>query len=430
MRSFLLAGTQSGCGKTSVTLALLQYLKHEKNEVACFKAGPDFLDPLWHQAIKGKVSLNLDTRMIGEAESRTLFTQSTSASYALVEGVMGMFDGRSGVGESGSSAHLAKTLAIPVVLIVDAKGMAGSIVPLVSGFVQQADKMGVTISAVIANRVGSEHHASLLKDFLTDFDLPPLVAWMSKQAPILPERHLGLVRPDESEIPDFLPALHVEKEVLASVWGDVDSASPSENSASDRLKGQKIAIAYDDASCFCYQENMNWLESEGAEIVFFSPLAGELIADDVTALWLPGGYPELYAESLSNSKSLESIQQFVEQGKPVLAECGGLMLLGASLQDKAGTVWPMANILPFTTRMQDKLASLGYREDASGVRGHEFHHSVRENMTDDMEVAFSLERGDKGIQYNGLRASYVHWYFASAPEVVATWFNGEINENA
>lgn len=428
MHSFLLAGTQSGCGKTSITLALLQYLKHEKSTVACFKAGPDFLDPMWHQAITGQVSLNLDTRMIGEAECRQIFSQPSQidqAKYALVEGVMGMFDGRSGVGEAGSSAHLAKTLDIPVVLIVDAKGMAGSIVPLVSGFVQQAEKMGVTISAVVANRIGSEHHASLIKDFLLEFKLPPLLAWMSKQAPTLPERHLGLVRPDEVEIPNFLPVLHVDDAVLASAWGEVVTESASENTAGDRLKGKSIAIARDAACCFCYQANLDWLAAEGAEITFFSLLAGEAIPDKADALWILGGYPELYAKTLSLSASLGAIREFIEQGKPVLAECGGMMLLGESLQDKAGDIWPMAKVLPFKTRMQDKLASLGYREDASGVRGHEFHHSVREHNSVEEKTAFELTRGDKGLRYKNLRASYIHWYFASAPEVVANWFIGE-----
>ena len=427
MQSFLLAGTQSGCGKTSVTLALLQFLKREKYSPACFKAGPDFLDPLWHQAITGQVSLNLDTRMIGEAECQQIFSQEREEKFALVEGVMGMFDGRSGVGEAGSSAHLAKTLNIPVVLIVDTKGMAGSIVPLVSGFVQQAEKMGVKISAVIANRVGSEHHAQLLKNFLQEYMLPPLLGWMSKQAPTLPERHLGLVRPDEHEIPDFLPALHIDDDVLKATWSEDIAAEAANNNASskNRLEGKTIAIARDDACCFCYQANLDWLQSEAAEIVFFSPLAGETIPDNTDALWLPGGYPELYAEKLSLSASLLSIKRFIEQGKPVLAECGGMMLLGQSLQDKAGDVWSMANVLPFKTRMQDKLASLGYREDASGVRGHEFHHSLRENCGDDELQAFELKRGDKGLQYNNLRASYIHWYFASEPEVVANWLGAE-----
>ena len=425
MNSFLLAGTQSGCGKTSVTLALLQYLKSQQQQVRCFKAGPDFLDPLWHQAITEQVSYNLDTRMMGETECLRLFNAQPSTDYALVEGVMGMFDGRSGVGEAGSSAHLAKTLNIPVVLIVDAKGMSGSIVPLVSGFVQQAEKMGVTISGVIANRVGSEHHAGLLRGFLQEYALPPLVAWMSKQAPSLPERHLGLVRPSETGLPDFLAALHVDDKALVSAWGQAATAkNHQQNNTHPYLSGKTIAIAHDDACCFCYPANLDWLASQGAEIIFFSPLEGEPVPNNANALWLPGGYPELYAEQLSTSASWDSLQTFVEQGKAVLAECGGMMLLGQSLQDKSGKIWPMAKLLPFKTRMQEKLASLGYREDASKIHGHEFHHSIREDSHENnpaLSTAFELKRGDPGLRYKNLRASYVHWYFASAPKVAANW---------
>jgi cobyrinic acid a,c-diamide synthase len=423
VKSFLLAGTQSGCGKTSVTLALLQYIKQKQDSFACFKAGPDFLDPLWHQAITGQVSLNLDTRMMGEAECRRLFSQN-QAEVALIEGVMGMFDGRSGVGEAGSSAHLAKTLNIPVVLVVDAKGMSGTIVALVSGFVEQAKKMGVMISGVIANRIGSEHHAGLLRDFLIEYQLPPLLAWMEKNAPVLPERHLGLVRPTEQELPDFLPALHVDDAVLQSVWGQVERSVEPLQDNKQRLIGKTIAIAEDDACCFCYQSNRDWLQQQGATTLSFSPVAGDSVPAEADALWLPGGYPELNTEALSTSDSWQSIRRFIEDDKPVLAECGGMMMLGQSLEDKAGKQWPMANILPFTTRMQDRLAALGYRQDASGLSGHEFHHSVRKDE-ETLPAAFELKRGDQGMRYKNLRASYVHWYFSSAPEVIASWFGSE-----
>jgi len=219
MKIALLAGTQSGCGKTTVMLALLQYLKSQKQSITSFKAGPDFLDPLWHQLITERTSYNLDTRMVGlEQSQQQINKQHQQVELALIEGVMGLFDGRSGVGLDGSSADLAKGLKCPVILVVNAKGMSGSIVPLVSGFCDYAEKMGVTISGVIANRVGSIHHAKLLKDFLIDYKMPPLLAWMEKDAPALAERHLGLIAPDNVGIPDFSACFHVETEVLLSAF--------------------------------------------------------------------------------------------------------------------------------------------------------------------------------------------------------------------
>ena len=402
-------------------LALLQYLKKQQHNVVPFKSGPAFLDPLWHQAVTGRLSYNIDTRMIGEYLSKQLIAEQIAfADCALIEGVMGLFDGREGVGGSGSSAELAKKLQVPVFLVIDAKGMSGSIVPMVSGYVSYAQKMGVTITGVIANRVGSIHHASLLVEALQQHQQPPLVAWMEKNAPVLPERHLGLVQPGEVSLPDFLPFLHIEVGSLLDLFTDTLFSQPK-TAEQSLLNNKKIAIAKDAACCFIYPANLDFLQQQGAEILFFSPVAGEAVPENADALWLPGGYPELFVEQLSQSNTWKSLQLFVEAGKPVLAECGGAMLLGKTLIDHEGKQWPMAKILPYQSIMQNRLASLGYREEASGIRGHEFHHSRRETEQV-LEPCFQLTRGDKGIRYKNLRASYVHWYFASAPEVITEWF--------
>ncbi|MDT8426795.1 MAG: cobyrinate a,c-diamide synthase [Methyloprofundus sp.] len=422
MKAALLAGTQSGCGKTTMMLAVLQYLTAQQHRVISFKAGPDFLDPLWHQAITGKCSYNLDTRMIGAANSRQLLAkQAATADAAVIEGAMGLFDGRSGVGASGSSAALAQALQVPVFLVVDAKGMSGSMVPLVSGFCAYAEKMGVTIVGIIANRVGSAHHASLLKAVLQEHQQPPLIAWMAKDAPVLPERHLGLVRPSEAVLPDFLPFFHVEVENLLALFADVNRHFAEQNPG-QLLKGKKIAIAQDAACCFIYPANLEFLQAQGAALLFFSPVAGDAIPESADTLWLPGGYPELFAGALSRSNTWASLRVFIDAGKPVLAECGGAMLLGEALIDLDGTSWAMANILPFRSKMQTKLASLGYREDASGIKGHEFHHSVRESEQK-LAPYLQTDRGDQGVRYKRVRASYVHWYFASAPEVICKWLS-------
>lgn len=420
MKIALLAGTHSGCGKTTVMLSLLQYLSRQSLNPRAFKVGPDFLDPLWHAALTGKASYNLDTQMIGIDESRRLLNRlAQNDEYCLIEGVMGMFDGRAGVGKAGSSVDLASQLAAPVMLVVDAKGMSGSIVPLVSGFCDFARQCGATIGGVIANRVGSEYHAQLLRDALAEYDLPPLIAWLSKDAPGLEERHLGLKIPDASAVPDFQGALHVDTTLLEAAFS-VYKPVQVDTSVVVGLQDKTIAIAKDLACCFIYPANLDWLTEQGAKLAWFSPLAGESVpvAD---ALWLPGGYPELHAQQLAESASLASIKAFIEAGKPVLAECGGAMLLGHLLIDQQGNSWPMANVLPFSSKMQNKLASLGYRQEASGMRGHEFHFSIRQT-DESLTPCFDCQVGDKGVQYKKLRASYIHWYFASAPAVAIEWF--------
>ncbi|OQK15160.1 cobalamin biosynthesis protein CobB [Methyloprofundus sedimenti] len=424
MKLGLLAGTHSGCGKTTLMLTLLQYLKARQHSVVSFKSGPDFLDPLWHQVVTGRQSYNVDTRMIGVQHSAQLIAQQAAvADCGLIEGVMGLFDGRSGVGGSGSSAELAQALQVPVFLVVDAGGMSGSIVAMVSGYVTYAQKMGVTIAGIIANRVGSKHHAGLLSEALSDYQQPPLVAWMEKSAPVLPERHLGLVQPSEVQLPDFLPFLHIEVDNFVDFLTETLFVPPEPVKQQGLLKNKKIAVAKDAACCFIYPANLDFLREQSAEILFFSPLAGEAIPYCADTLWLPGGYPELFAQALSVSNTWLSLRDFIEADKPVLAECGGAMLLGESLIDLDGRSWSMANILPFRSKMQTKLASLGYREEAAGVKGHEFHHSVRK-AEQSLEPCFQVERGDTGVRYKNLRASYVHWYFASAPEVITKWLGG------
>lgn len=421
MKLALLAGTHSGCGKTTLTLALLQYLKNRALPVRAFKVGPDFLDPLWHFAVTGQPSYNLDTQMIGLDLSQHLLSRwAGEDSYGVIEGVMGMFDGRTGVGQAGSSVDLARQLQLPVILVVDAQGISGSIAPLVSGYCQFAQQLGVTVSGVIANRLGGDFHANLLREALAAYQLPPLLAWMSKGAPMLEERHLGLKTPLSGAVPDLQACLRVDEAKLMSAFLRYAAPVLSDVPRLDGLQGKTVAIARDEACCFIYPANVDWLLAQGARLQWFSPLAGEA-APAADAMWLPGGYPELYASRLAASKSLPSIKAFVEAGRPVLAECGGAMLLGADLVDLAGAIWPMARVLPFRSRMQNTLAALGYRQDVSGMRGHEFHYSLRE-CEGAMAPGFDCTDGDKGVRYNNLRASYVHWYFASAPSAAIKWF--------
>jgi len=418
-KTYLIAGTQSGCGKTTATLALMQHLKAAGKIIAPFKSGPDFLDPMWHKIVCGRTSYNMDTRMIGAEESKGLLhKKAADADLAMIEGVMGLFDGQKGVGGVGSSADLAKQLDVPVLLVVSAKGMSGSIVALVEGFKARADNMGVNIAGIIANHVGSENHAKILRELLQEFALPPLVAWLGKDAPQLPERHLGLKMPSELDLPDFSDCLHVEVDFFnTKTQRYKEYQCVSHPFVSPHLGGKTIAVAKDKACCFIYPANLEWLQSQGVNIVYFSPLAGDAMPKDADALWLPGGYPELHLSALTQSASWASIEAFIESDKPVLAECGGMMMLGEAVDDVK-----MAGVLPCSFAMQDKLAGLGYREEKNGVRGHEFHHSKRHAL-EALQPCFEVNRGDEGIRHKNLRASYIHWYFPSQPEEVASWFS-------
>ena len=426
MKFALIAGTQSGCGKTSITLAVLQYLKQQGKSVRSFKTGPDFLDPMWHKAVTQKISYNLDTNMIGIEKSIEILANHQDSEFGIIEGVMGLFDGRGGVGGKGSGAHLAKKLDIPVWLVVNAKGMSGSIVPLVKGFVMEAENIGFHISGIIANRLGSENHAKIIREFLNEYKLPPLIAWMAKNAPTLPERHLGLQMPEEHRVPDFSSVFHADMDLLtenAGAFTKTPPLSPLANNADSKhsLQDKNIAIARDAACCFIYQKNLDWLQDQGAALHFFSPVAGDTLPENIDAIWLPGGYPELHAEALSQSATWSSLAKHIERGTPCLAECGGMMMLAKSLTDHDGKHWKMADILPIKCHMQDRLASLGYREDSSGIKGHEYHHSKRSDLKE-LPPAYQLTRGDEGLVLNNCRASYVHWYFESAPNIAASFF--------
>ncbi|MBF0153371.1 MAG: cobyrinate a,c-diamide synthase [Magnetococcales bacterium] len=445
---FIVAGVRSQSGKTTVTLALMAALRRLGVAVAPFKAGPDYIDPAWHRAVCGVPSWNLDTFMVGRTACQTLFYAQRQGRLGIVEGVMGLFDGKSGIGGAGSTADLAAVLGIPVILVVEARGMAGSLAPLVAGF--SAAARDFRLAGVIANGVGSEHHARLLADILEGAALPPLLGWLPRDPDLaLTERHLGLVLPADQAVPDpehparLATALHVDPDrLLAAVsratpsrtWEQASVALPPDTgqkglvgstragAVTPLLDGRVVAVARDRAFCFLYEANLAWLTAMGARTCFFSPLAGEPLPVGTTAVWLPGGYPELHGAALSSSTTWEELRRFVLAGGPVLAECGGMMVLGHSLIDLEGRRWPMADILPLATRMTGRLAGLGYRQEKSGARGHEFHHSIRQDDATP-KPAFDLEKGDTGVRWHNLRAAYVHWYFPSAPERVAAWFS-------
>ncbi|MBF0436942.1 MAG: cobyrinate a,c-diamide synthase [Magnetococcales bacterium] len=421
----ILAATQSRSGKTTMTLALMAHLAKQNIPVAPFKAGPDYLDGAWHQEVSRRPSYNLDTFMLGNEACRTLYQQKRGHALGVVEGVMGLYDGKSGVGGTGSTADLARVLGLPVLLVVNVRGMAGSLVPLVQGFAAAAQ--GFTIAGILANQVGSTQHAQRLSALLDDNHAPPLLGWMGRHEHLtLEERHLGLTLPGETSSPPWeqlAAALHLDQERFNSLFQPMPAREPDLSlHVEPLLQGKTIAVARDAAFSFIYTANLECLEQMGATVHFFSPLAGDAIPDACSAIWLPGGYPELHAEKLSQSRTLQQLTRLGQNGTCILAECGGMMALGEHLVDLAGRSWPMAGLLPMQSIMTSRLAGLGYRQEDSGMRGHEFHHSIREASP--LPPAFSLDRGDPGLRLANVRASYVHWYFPSAPRVLAAWLGG------
>jgi cobyrinic acid a,c-diamide synthase len=418
----LIAGTHSGCGKTTVSRGIMQALIHRGHIVQPFKVGPDFIDPTYHTALCGRPSRNLDPFMMGEEGVMRTFRQVCSgADIAVIEGVMGMFDGLDGT-DCASTAHVAKILQVPVVLVVDVKGMSRSAAAVVNGFSGFDPETG--ISAVILNRVGSPRHRDMIQRSMTK----KVLGYIPRDdRATLESRHLGLKMafevPDHSGPGDLVREScdleEIEKTALSALplpFIPPESVSPSAHA--------RIGVARDEAFCFYYQDNLDLLSRSGAEIVFFSPLRDRM--PDVDALYLGGGYPELYASGLSESACRKDIRNAAEDGVPVYAECGGLLYLS---EDVSGDeVFKMAGVLPAHTFMTKKIQALGYSDGTwtggpsylpanGGVKGHEFHYS-RMECHPDARFAMNLCRGrgifdgnDGLFEYNTV-GSYTHAYFS------------------
>ncbi|NOY74249.1 MAG: cobyrinate a,c-diamide synthase [Kiritimatiellaeota bacterium] len=449
--AFCVAAPSSGGGKTTVVLGLLASLRRRGLKTQPFKCGPDYIDAGLHWNACGVESVNLDTWMMGGEDSvvRSFRKAAGQSDCSVVEGVMGMFDGVGRGGIEGSTAHVAKTLSLPVVLVVNCRGMAGSIAPLVKGF---ADfDPGVTIAGVIANKVGSEKHAELLSEALRESGLPPLLGFLPRNPEwSLPERHLGLVPGVESGVDEkWFESLAdaVEKHIdidgllaLRSSPSPIAVESGGLGRSSDARGGKPVlAYAKDAAFHFYYRENLEMMIEAGIELVPFSPLTDDSIPENADGLYIGGGFPEMFAERLSRNVSLrESIRVFAEAGGAIFAECGGFMYLGESLADLSGTEFPMCGVVAGSFRMEPRLHRLGYveielREESlfgkagTVVRGHEFHWSSfwpRENSGSApmgrlrKPGAASGEWKPAGVRVKDTWASFAHFHFASNPDCV------------
>ena len=437
----LIAAPASGQGKTTIACALARLHTRQGRKVRVFKCGPDFLDPYWLTLASGAPVHQLDLWMTGEADCRQrLHDAALDADLIVVEGVMGLFDGEP------SAADLAQRFNLPVLAVIDAGSMAGTFGALAWGLQHYRD--GLRFAGVLANRVASPGHAAMLQDSLRE-PAQWLGAMMRSAAVTLPERHLGLVM--NHELGDALQRLDAAADALATTplgqmsaadlqaWAVTfaPDAAAAQNFPSDALRGQTIAVARDAAFCFLYAANIDCLQAMGAMLVYFSPLAdSELPACD--ALWLPGGYPELHADTLSANYALKaSLARHVQAGKPVWAECGGMMALFDQLVTVSGAIHAMWGVLPGRVTMQQRLAALGPQqlEVAGGVlRGHTFHYST---CTTALPIASRTQaapgrtlrdEGEALYQSGSVRASYFHAWFASCPAAVARLFLKDSND--
>ncbi len=413
MKGFVIAGPASGVGKTTVTAALIAALKRRGLRVQAFKCGPDFIDPGHHARVSGRPSHNLDTWMLpAEVNQRIFASACRDADIAVVEGMMGLFDGVRGTSEQGSSAEISKLLGLPVVLVVDASSAARSVAALVHGF--QSFDPQIRIAGIILNRVATNEEQIKLKERYLGLQTAQERSWSGDQIELL----ASLV---EQNVPlDELLAACAIQLPASSSWP-----------ATAIKKPVRIGIARDRAFCFYYEAGLDELRRRGAELVEFSPLESSHLPANVDALYFGGGYPELYAEVLSNNPGLLSgLREFAAAGKLIYGECGGLIFLSRELITRDGSRWPMAGLLPLSIEMTDRLVHFGYVDvhfekdsvapEGIRLRGHSFHCSRitgDESIDKKTTVHYSLsgEKQREGFVVGNTFGSYIHLHFAGHP---------------
>lgn len=461
----VIAGERSGVGKTTVTLALLAALAQCSQRVQSFKVGPDYIDPMFHSRVTGRPCYNLDPVLTSAAYVYQCFAERCrDAEFALVEGVMGLFDGATGSAETASTAHIAKLLNLPVLLVVDCSRLSRSVLAIVHGY--RSFDPALTLAGVVLNRVGSDRHLELLQDALATIDLP-ILGVLRRQAEItLPDRHLGLVPTAELpqlqerldrlahlgqtsfDWPQLLPLIRVSKSI-SPLSQTLDSpvtedsrhyeGIPQKRPKPDetvhlaliRRTKPRLAVAQDAAFSFYYTDGLDYLTHLGAELVPWSPLVDATLPEATDGLYLGGGFPEMFAAALAENAPLrQQLHQRIQTGLPTYAECGGLMYLAEKLVDLQGQTWPMVGVLPTTVTMEARL-TLGYRrataiapsvalQTQQQVWGHEFHHS--QVTIPPSAPLYQLQRFDaksphttEGWGDRHIHASYLHLHWRGNP---------------
>lgn len=459
--TLIIAGDRSGVGKTTVTLAILAYLARINNKVQSFKVGPDYIDPMFHQAVTGLACRNLDPVLTSPSYVRDCFNRhAQNADWAVVEGVMGLFDGikhfddgSESLNDFGSTAHIARILNLPVVLVLDCSGLSTSIAAIAYGYAKLDPK--VSIVGVILNQVKSDRHLELLETALNSINMPVLGVLRRNSAVAIPSRHLGLV--PEVELPS-IERIFSELAHLAKTSFDWDRLFPLLSQSSNFPVFQspnlpipqspnlpipqssiKIAVARDRAFNFYYQDNLDILSELGAELVFWSPIEDRSIPNNIQGLYFGGGFPEVWARDLAaNQNVLQQLRQIIQAGIPTYAECGGLMYLCQELVDLKDRTWSMVGAIPSIVTMQAKL-TLGYRQaialqdsplikTTQMVKGHEFHRS---QLTVNSTVPLWQLQGfhsfspqlNEGWKIKGLHASYLHLHWGKAKFIAENFIN-------
>lgn len=455
LKRIMLAAPKSGSGKTTITCALLELLKEKGEQVVSYKCGPDYIDPMFHEEVLHIPSKNLDTFFTDEEQTKALFIKDRSEQeFAVIEGVMGLFDGLAGIYEEGSSYHLAKITKTPIILVVDAKGMGRSLLPLIAGFLSyDTEKL---IRGVFLNRMSKGFYQMIGPLIEKELGVAVVGYLPDQKEMILKSRHLGLVMPGELEdihtglqqlakkldetletdkimkiaesaceieTTDAVACCNIDKTETfdhASEFNDITGMTESK---------PVIGVARDEAFCFYYKDNLDMLEEMGASLVFFSPLHDKEIPKTCDALLLGGGYPELFAEKLQANISMRtSIRNAFQTGMPVVAECGGFMYLHDKLTDQNGNTYEMAGALPGTCAFQGKLVRFGYIQvqekesnflsSGKSIRGHEFHYY---DSTDNGCACVAAKPGTKRsydcvLDRDDLFLGFPHLYYPSNPE--------------
>jgi cobyrinic acid a,c-diamide synthase len=441
--ALIISAPSSGSGKTTITAAIANYHRLQGRDVRVFKTGPDFIDPMILTKASGNPVYQLDLWMVGEKNCRELlFEAAQQADLILIEGVMGLFDGEP------STADLSMFFNIPVLAVIDGSAMAQTFGALALGLQQYQPLL--KFAGVIANRIASERHAEMVRDSVPT-SIGMFDVFMRDNEISLPERHLGLVQADElHDIDEKLQkaASKIANSALSKLPDTVTFACPenndSNNNINNSLAGKRIIIAKDLAFNFLYQANLRLLKQAGAELVFTSPLTDKALPDG-DALYFPGGYPELYADKLSNNLSfINSLKDFVQQEKPLLAECGGMLYMLDNLtvleEENQQKTYAMAGVLSGNGEMKKKLSAIGqqyaefdnsfFSQEETGkqeVRGHSFHYSTANISMAPLTYSQYYSKNIQGeaVYFKGkFLASYMHWYFPSNAEFFIEFFKG------
>jgi cobyrinic acid a,c-diamide synthase len=425
MKGFIIAAPSSGSGKTTITLALLRLLRNQGVKVSSGKAGPDFIDPQFHTLALAKECVNFDpwgmreTLLLDQARNTT-----SNGEILLIEAMMGLFDGAAD--GSGSAADLAKFLNLPIILVIDCAKLSHSVAAIVHGF--KSFRSDIDIAGVILNKVGSVRHEHMLRTAIEPLGIKVFGAVMRDDALSLPERHLGLVQAFEHPLMDqFIENAARKLKDTVAVDDILNSLSDVHHKNSETVAkipplGQRIAVAKDLAFSFIYPHLIEGWKEQGAEISFFSPLSDEGPDSKYDGIFLPGGYPELHADALSQAENFrQNMLRAAERGIKIYGECGGYMALGEGLIDADGARHKMLGLLPVETSFYERKRNLGYRKleltnDFLGVtqlNAHEFHYSTEVKNTTNTPLfsaqdALGKELGTFGAQINNIAGSYMH----------------------